>query len=198
MSNVWLKQYAKKRIAVVVAHPDDEVLWFGGLLDWARDNAEYQYLCGVDEPVDVICCSIPETEPERAIKFQEACRYLECRYKLLPFIEVRGGHLVGLEHLSLVGYDVVFTHNAAGEYGHVHHIDVHEAVMRKFDGPVFVSGYGIDGGTPITFNWEEKLAAITYYNHMSKVTGGPKYKELLARWGSKFDLQAETYKQIRG
>jgi len=190
MSNVWLKQYEDKRIAVVVAHPDDEVLWFGGLLVLAYYNTRVK--------IDVICCSIPEIEPERAMKFQESCIQLGCSYKLLPFVEVRGGHLVGLEHLYLSRYDVVFTHNAKGEYGHKHHIDVHEAVMRKFDGPVFVSGYGIDEGTPLIFDWADKKTAIMNYDHMSKVTGGPKYTELLFRWGSKFDLKTETYKQIRG
>lgn len=186
MSNVWLKPHKYSRMAVVVAHPDDEVLWFGGLLAWSRNN--------ISVPVDVICCSIPETEPERAMKFQDACRYLGARYKLLPVTEVRGGHLEHLDWLSLGNYDVVFTHNNIGEYGHKHHIDVHGFVKRRFDGPIYVSGYGIQEGTPIQFDWNEKLEAIKCYNHMSKLMGVPKYKELLARWGSGFDLATEEYK----
>ena len=173
-----------KRAAVVVAHPDDEVLWFGGLLT-ACSN------------IDVICCSIPETEPERAIKFQDVCNHLGCTYKLLPFVEVRGGHLKGLGYLTLDRYDIIYTHNHIGEYGHKHHIDVHEAVKRKFDGPIYVSGYGLpnDGIENIDFNFAEKKSIIKLYNHMSHLLGVPKWMELLKRWGGQFNLEVEGYRR---
>jgi len=170
------------RPAVVVAHPDDEALWFGGLLtSWPGT------------PPDVICCSIPVTEPQRAIKFQEACNLIGAKYKILPWFEVRGGHLQNLDWLDLIPYDVIFTHNSEGEYGHQHHKDVHEMVKKKCQGHIFTSAYGTNGEYKALFNWEAKLAMIKCYNHRSTLLGCSKHKELLGRWGTKFNLEVEEY-----
>ena len=60
--------------AIVVAHPDDEVLWAGGLPlrfpgDWT-----------------VVCCSTPAKDPVRAEHFFDACDVLGVKGKIFPFL----------------------------------------------------------------------------------------------------------------
>ena len=92
--------------AVVVAHPDDETLWASSQCEGA----------------DVICCTVPYRDPERAIKFFEAVRILGGYPILIPFQESIGEPIPHLREVDLSRYDTVVTHNADGEYGHLHHI----------------------------------------------------------------------------
>src|SRR6185369_9909067 len=96
-----------KRV-LVVAHPDDESLFFGGLL--------------ASEPGDwtVISCSIPRTDPIRAWKFFDACEVLGAKPRLLPFSETE----FNISALELSSFDQIVTHNSAGEYGHPQHLQL--------------------------------------------------------------------------
>ena len=183
----WLNSLKNKKVAIVVAHPDDEVLWAGGLLVW------WQKHC--NNPITVVLCSIPETEPERAIKFQFACRFLSAKFHIHPYTEVRGGHLINLDQIDLSPYDAIFTHNHVGEYDHIHHKDVHNYVMSSYEGPVFCFAYGLPLSNNIPMDKMKKLEAIMYYDHVSALMGIPKYEELLERWGDQFDLWSEGYVQ---
>lgn len=176
------------RRAVVVAHPDDESLFFGGLV--------------IAEPGDdwtVICCSIPRLDPIRAWKFFDACAVLGASGLLLPFVESEPHKPLGhLDALDLSRFDEVVTHNEHGEYGHAHHVELHRFVAQRCPGRTLVNGYGrttqgrlryaLDAGS-----YERKLAAIHCYNHISPSDGQPKGSALLARYGSMFNLSVETY-----
>lgn len=174
------------RAAVITAHPDDETLWAGDLLAWWKHNAERR--------MTVVCCSIPETEPERAVKFFDVCEYYGASGRILPFIEIRGGKLVGLEWLDLKRFDVLFTHNEKGEYGHVHHKQVHRRVLLEDCSIIYQFGPEMDGGEVVELPDSEKLNALRHYNHMSRVMAVPKWRELLLRWG---DLAFEPERHIR-
>ena len=175
------------RGVVVVAHPDDESMWCGGLLARYRD-------CWT-----VICCSIPRIDPIRAYKFFEACEVLGARGRLLPFTETDFRTPIGnLSHLDLSGYDTIVTHNALGEYGHRHHMDLHKHIVERWRDKVMTIGYGDSSppGLTITLTEEEhavKMAAIKCYNHVSPTDGRPKWEALLARYGEKFNMGVETY-----
>lgn len=126
-----------KNNVIVTAHPDDEVLWAGGLpiRFWAVRWT-------------VICCSIPRRDPIRAWKFFEACRRLNVFPRILPIAEPPASEpMMGLEVLGgLEDYDCLVTHNEHGEYGHLHHQQVHEYVkqvkgLRKF----ITFGYSKEG-----------------------------------------------------
>ena len=107
--------------AIVVAHCDDEIIWCGGLPirypgDWT-----------------IIACSIPTVDPIRAYKFFSVCDALGCKARLLPCAEIAADK--PLENLNwidnLAEYDHIITHNAGGEYGHLHHKQVHFRVLNS-------------------------------------------------------------------
>lgn len=184
-----------RRGCCVVAHPDDESMWFAGLLlstpelDWT-----------------VVACSIPRRDPERALRFYTACSELGARAVVLPFVELDAERLAGLEHLDFAGYDLLATHNDAGEYGNPHHVLVYRAVLAASYRHAFgllLSGYGLASIPPGRelvvegFDYERKLAAIRSYDHTTAIDGRPKSEALLARYGEKFNLRRETYHALR-
>jgi len=168
------------KIAMVVAHPDDEVLWGGGLL--ARLKG-----------IDIYCCSIPRRDPERAFNFFKVAKYFGHNAFLLPFEETEpSSNLTNLELLDLSEYDVVITHNPEGEYGHIHHVDVHEHVKNNFSGDVYYFGYG-DGDLILSLTDSEldgKKKALALYDNLSPFDNGKKkYEALLDRYDIKFDYE---------
>ncbi|HZV04168.1 MAG TPA: hypothetical protein VE999_03670 [Gemmataceae bacterium] len=112
--------------AIVVAHPDDEVLWFGSV---------------VDKVSRVIVCYGPNpAKPERAFqRLSVANAYPLSSLVFLNLTEPK--HSGWFRHESgqrdelasrlspaLDGITTVFTHNAWGEYGHPDHLLLHAVV----------------------------------------------------------------------
>jgi hypothetical protein len=170
------------RSAIVVAHPDDETIWAGGYPlryrgDWT-----------------VLCCSVPRIDPVRAIKFFDACAVLGVCGDVLPFTESPPTQALGhLDRLDLSGFDLILTHNAEGEYGHVHHKSVHQHVVRNATCKILTFGYG-KGSIRIDLTPDEtarKLAALSCYDHTSPTDGKPKWRALLDRY--RIDPTVETY-----
>jgi hypothetical protein len=180
---------AARNGAIVVAHPDDEVMWFGGLM--------------VRHPGwTVICCSIPRTDPIRAYKFFAACETLGAKARLLPFQEgPASGGLDGLDNLDLAPFDSIVTHNVVGEYGHRHHVQLHRHIAERWPDKMVMGGYGdAPGSVRIALSGEEmgrKVAALSCYDHTSPSDGKPKWRALLDRYGTMFDLSVETYERCQ-
>ena len=173
------------RAAVIVAHPDDEILWSGGLL--ARHPG-----------LDVVCCSIPYRDPERVIGFFKAMKLLGHHPLLLPYSE--GSASSPLTHLDLIEldrYSTIITHNAAGEYGHLHHQQVHQYLVQHFRGKIYSFGFG-KGSIVLTLSADEqtkKLAALQCYSSKSSADGGlPKWSALLKKYD--IDFAEESYDLI--
>lgn len=177
------------RRALVVAHPDDESLWFGGLL--IAEPAEWH----------VFCASTPRVDPERAFKLMAACERLGARSARISSITESPAN-AGFDRLDeripdLSGYDQIVTHNAVGEYGHVQHTSLHRWLTARYPGKVLTGRYGMDPGpkrialTPDQF--ERKMQALRCYDHVSPTDGKPKWQALVERYGKQFDLAVETY-----
>ncbi|WP_313157670.1 PIG-L deacetylase family protein [Sphingobacterium multivorum] len=118
---------AKKKIAVIVAHPDDETLWAGGTI-----------LGHIDWQVYVISVCRGD-DPDRAPKFNAALRVLRAEgamgclddgVRQIPLSASEIQHTI-LALLPPLVYDLVITHNPSGEYTyHRRHVEVSEAVIK--------------------------------------------------------------------
>jgi LmbE family N-acetylglucosaminyl deacetylase len=173
-----------RRGAVVVAHPDDEVMWVGGLL------ARY------GEAFTVICCSIPARDPVRAWKFFDACAVLGAAARLMPFQERPPAPLDHLDLLDLSGFDLIVTHNAVGEYGHAHHVQLHRHIKKRWPDKTATFGWAPDSRGEVVLHLTadeqaKRLAALKCYDHVSPSDGRPKWEALLDHYA--IDLRIETH-----
>jgi LmbE family N-acetylglucosaminyl deacetylase len=125
MQSSHIKDYSK--CAVIVAHPDDETLWAGGLMLMHPE---------VKWTVVTMC---RKSDADRSPKFFKALEEFKAvgymgdmddgpEQKPLEGKELRR---TILELLSLDKYEVVITHSMSGEYTrHLRHEETGQAVMR--------------------------------------------------------------------
>jgi LmbE family N-acetylglucosaminyl deacetylase len=138
---LWLFDISEPRALLVVAHPDDETIFAGGLILRSRETRW-----------TVVCCT-DEGNRTRQDEFLCACEFLaqhSGNYVEPAFLDLILQHDGHIERLALtkalkshaIGYDIVFTHNSQGEYGHEHHKLVHRCVIESIGNPntwVFIS-----------------------------------------------------------
>lgn len=110
---------------VIVAHPDDETIWMGGTIlknrgwDWTILS-----LCRADDS-------------DRKPKFYKVCKIYRA-FGSIHNVDDKNLHPISLpiitalikKSLAQKKYDVIFTHGENGEYGHIRHIETHNAVKE--------------------------------------------------------------------
>lgn len=123
------KEIKKSYQLLVVAHPDDETLFFSAALMQQR-RLPWLVVCVTNGNAD-------GAGSARALQFKKACSKLKIEDALqwnFPDVYEQRLDIAGLEyHLRQLPEPAeVFTHGIIGEYGHPHHQDVSFAVHRVF------------------------------------------------------------------
>ena len=115
-----------QKAAIIVAHPDDETLWSGGVI---LTHPDYQWF------ITALC---RKSDPDRSQKFNQALQTYQAAGAIadlddgveqmpLPATDVQK---TILELLPEASYDLILTHSPRGEYStHRRHEEVSKAVI---------------------------------------------------------------------
>ena len=152
-----------KPFKIIVAHPDDEILFFNSIITSANQIVICFGRCSNSEAVtsgrerlklnypfdNVKFLDIPESDVYDSLTFKN-------RTIIPEGVSVHKDHLsykANFDNLreqlrkELAKGDTIFTHNPWGEYGHPEHVQVFSAIrslVNEFNLSVFVNGYVSD------------------------------------------------------
>lgn len=165
MKDLSIIDLPEKYNLVVVAHPDDETLFMGGLL-----------LAQKDLPWHVICVTDANADGQgqmRAQQFAKACEKLKVQsFEQLDFPDIYEKRLdvVRLAKFleQLPSPVKVYTHGIVGEYGHPHHQDVSWAVHQVFgqQSEVMSVAYNSFPSEVVTLSQEQHLKKAMILNEI--------------------------------
>jgi LmbE family N-acetylglucosaminyl deacetylase len=170
-----------KSVAIIVAHPDDEILWAGGTI-----LSHPLWTC-------FIICLCRKNDEDRAPKFHQVLKILNAKGIMgnlddAPEQFPLDDNLVQqtiMDLLNKTHFDLIITHNPTGEYTkHLRHEEVSKAVINLWEEEKITT-------TALwTFAYEDGNKAF----FPKAVENAPIYNVLPTPiWVKKYDLMTQTY-----
>lgn len=166
---------------LVVAHPDDEILWFSSILghcksvlvcfgpsatstqSWDGGRARLMEAYPLSK---VRFLKVRESEAFGAADWRhpvEVASGLQLRTGRASLYEQNAEELLSLLEVELNQASVVVTHNPWGEYGHEEHVQVFRTLMRlraKLGFDIWVNSYVSDRTVELMWRYENRLDGI--------------------------------------
>ena len=146
---------------MVVAHPDDESL-FGG----AQLILEHGW--------KVVCVTNGDN-PTRRAEFEAVMRATDSQFEMWDLydeIQTPLSEVYLTTELTRViterQWTKIVTHNSVGEYGHIHHIQIHCLMKQLVLGDLWTFNFD----SPILLSddvWEQKLKLIDFYKSQKHI-----------------------------
>ncbi|MCB0420909.1 MAG: PIG-L family deacetylase [Bdellovibrionales bacterium] len=156
---------------IVVAHPDDETLFFSGLV-MSEPHRSWKLICVTDGNAD----GQGLERMEQLEKTSQSLGFSQFRCLQLPDLFESRLNLEKLQkELDQETSDIVYTHGVIGEYGHPHHQDVSLVTHRAFYGrcPIYSVAYNCFPEKVVSLDrssWKikSKLISRTYYDETKR------------------------------
>lgn len=118
----------KKKVLVIVAHPDDETIWMGGTI--------YENTIEKDNWNLTVISLCRKDDEERSEKFKKVCEYFKAKCFMSDLEDEKLNPAPVSEIVNRIlkftekNYDCIFTHGENGEYGHIRHKEANKAVRE--------------------------------------------------------------------
>ena len=187
-----MEQQELKKVALIVAHPDDETLWAGGTM-----LSESSWQC-------FVVCLCRKSDNDRAPKFFKALSVLGASGTIgdlndgpeqtpLPENEVKQAIL---QLIPDVHFDLIITHNPNGEYTrHLRHEEVSKAAINLWEEGKLITDelwtFAYEDGNKAYYPKAEIQA--TSYWHLPKKLRELKYSIITQTYGfDKNSWEAKT------
>ena len=187
----FLTQLRDKKALLVTAHFDDEVLFAGGLLSLLKRN------------IQIVCMTKTYQRRQFPEKYEQAFKRLCADLKIKAYYGEFEPHKAPLSPKLLPeycyacwrkirylrrfkDYDIIITHNAIGEYGHIDHVITHYACKVAFHNKrIYAFGTNLKNAEiTVEYDREKKKHLVDYYSDVWAPVGYP------------FCYEPETYKIV--
>ena len=150
---------------MIVAHPDDEMLWGG--MELIKDKKW-----------KVVCVTNGHNNKRRN-EFINIMNKLSLNYEIWSYEDIYRNYNLNQNIYKDIGIlledpkiKYIVTHNVNGEYGHIHHKKIFQVVMNKSKKPVYVFNYTnekINKNLEKKFLYQEKKKITKNYKSQIKI-----------------------------